>query len=188
MEESKRLLMKKGKRPEKDRSEEFRINEEIIAETVRLVGEGEAQVVSLKSALEAAIEQELDLVEISPNQEPPIVKIVDYSKFKFEQAKKARDTKKKQKIIHVKEIKMRPAIDDHDFDHKVKHAKEFLKDGDKVKFTLTFKGREMVHSDLGFAVMSRVKDILDNDVVIEKEPSQEGKSITMVVAQKSTRK
>ncbi|MCL2026259.1 MAG: translation initiation factor IF-3 [Leptospirales bacterium] len=180
--------MKKGKRPEKDRSEEFRINEEIIAETVRLVGSGEAQVVSLKSALEAANEQELDLVEISPNQAPPIVKIVDYSKFKFEQAKKAKETKKKQKIINVKEIKMRPAIDDHDFDHKVKNAKGFLKDGDKVKFTLIFKGREMVHSDLGFAVMNRIKEILEGEVIIEKEPSQEGKSITMIVTQKSVKK
>ncbi|MDR3238277.1 MAG: translation initiation factor IF-3 [Spirochaetia bacterium] len=180
--------MKKGKRPEKDRSEEFRVNEEIIAETVRLIGEGEAQVVSLKDALESAKALELDLVEVSPNQDPPIVKIVDYSKFKFEQAKKARDTKKKQKIIHVKEIKMRPSINEHDFEHKIKHSKEFLKDGDKVKFTLVFKGREMAHSDLGFGVMNRVKDNIESEVTIEKEPSQEGKNITMIVAPKSVKK
>lgn len=180
--------MKKGKRPEKDRSEEFRINEEIIAETVRLVGDGDAQVIPLAQALAAANEQDLDLVEISANQDPPIVKITDYSKFKFEQAKKARDAKKKQKVIHVKEIKMRPSIDEHDFGHKINHAKDFLKEGDKVKFTLMFKGREMVHSELGFKVMSRIKEALDEDAVVEKDASQEGRNITMFVTSKALKK
>jgi translation initiation factor IF-3 len=177
--------MKKGKRPEKDgSSEDFRINEEITADKVRIIGEGEAQVVSLAEALEMARSQDLDLVEVSPNQDPPIAKIVDYSKFKFEQAKKAKDAKKKQKVIHVKEIKMRPAIDKNDFEHKVKHAKDFLDDGDKVKFTLMFRGREMVHPDLGFEVMKRIREVLEGDAVVEKDPAQEGRNITMVMSPK----
>ncbi len=178
--------MKKGRRPQQDRSEKYRINEGILAENVRLVGEEEdSGVISIKVALEKAKEQELDLIEISPNQDPPICKIADYSKFKFEQAKKAKEAKKRQKIIHVKEIKMRPSIDKHDFDHKVKHAREFLENGDKVKFTLMFRGREMVHPDLGFAVMKRIQEELADSVVIEKNPSQEGRNITMVVSLKA---
>lgn len=178
--------LKKGRRPQKDRSEKYRINEEIKAEKVRLVGgEEEAVVVPIATALEMAREQELDLVEISPNQDPPIAKIVDYSKFKFEQTKKAKEAKKRQKIIHVKEIKMRPAIDTHDFEHKVKHAREFLEKGDKVKFTLMFRGREMVHPDLGFDVMKRIQSELDDLIVVEKAPSQEGRNITMVVSMKA---
>ncbi len=180
------ITLKKGRRPQKDRSEKYRINEEIKAEKVRLVGgEEEAVVVPIATALEMAREQELDLVEISPNQDPPIAKIVDYSKFKFEQTKKAKEAKKRQKIIHVKEIKMRPAIDTHDFEHKVKHAREFLEKGDKVKFTLMFRGREMVHPDLGFDVMKRIQSELDDLIVVEKAPSQEGRNITMVVSMKA---
>ncbi len=178
--------MKKGRRPQQDRSEKYRINEEIRAEKVRLVGgEEEIGVVPIAVALEKAREQELDLVEISPNPDAPIVKIVDYSKFKFEQTKKAKEAKKRQKVIHVKEIKMRPSIDKHDFEHKVKHAREFLEKGDKVKFTLMFRGREMVHPDLGFAVMKRIREELEEIVVIEKNPSQEGRNITMVVSLKA---
>ena len=152
---------------------------------VRVVGEEiEAQVMSIQDALRLADNLELDLVEISPNQDPPVVKIIDYSKFKFEQMKKAKEAKKKQKVIHVKEIKMRPNIDSHDFDHKVKHAKEFLDGGDKVKFTLMFRGREMVHPELGFDVMNKVKEQIENIVQIEKDISQEGRNITMIVSAK----
>lgn len=180
--------MKRGRRAESEKSEEFRINEKITGDTVRIVGDGEARIVPLSEALNEAKEKDLDLVEISPNQNPPIVKITDYSKFKFEQLKKAKDAKKKQKIIHVKEIKMRPAINDHDFEHKINHAKEFLDDGDKVKFTLMFRGREMVHPDLGFSLMGRVKAMLADTILVEKEPSQEGRNITMNVAPKSAAK
>lgn len=180
------ITLKKGRRPQQDRSEKYRINDGILAENVRLVGEEEdSGVITIKVALEKAKEQELDLIEISPNQDPPICKIADYSKFKFEQAKKAKEAKKRQKIIHVKEIKMRPSIDKHDFDHKVKHAREFLEKGDKVKFTLMFRGREMVHPDLGFKVMKRVQEELADSVVIEKNPSQEGRNITMIVSLKA---
>ncbi len=121
-------------------------------------------------------------MEISQNQDPPVVRIIDYSKFKFEQVKKAKEAKKKQKIIHVKEIKMRPNIDDHDFDHKIRHALEFIEKGDKVKFTLMFRGREMVHPELGFEVMDKIKEAVAEVSVIEKEPNQEGRNITMIVS------
>jgi translation initiation factor IF-3 len=120
-----------------------------------------------------------DLVEISQDQDPPVVKIVDYSKFKFETIKRAKEAKKKQKIIHVKEIKVRPGIDSHDFEHKVKHAREFLLKGDKVKVTLMFRGREMAHTSLGFDVMTKVQESLMDAANIEKPASQEGRNITM---------
>jgi translation initiation factor IF-3 len=156
------------------------VNEKIRAQKVRIVGETDTpEIVSLDEALKMAADKGLDVVEISPNQDPPVVKIVDYSKFKFEQVKKAKEAKKKQKVIHVKEIKMRPNIDSHDFDHKVKHAREFLEKGDKVKFTLMFRGREMVHPDLGFEVMKKIQENLEDIAVTEKNPSQEGRNITM---------
>ena len=151
----------KGRKSDWDKADKHRINESIIADKVRLVGEdGGPVIISAKEAREIAMKKDLDLVEISPNQDPPVVKIIDYSKFKFEQRKLAKEAKKKQKVIHIKEIKMRPAIDSHDFEHKVNHAKEFLKKGDKVKFTLMFRGREMVHPELGFDVMNRIQESL----------------------------
>jgi len=150
---------------------------------VRLVGEeGGPQVIPLNEALQKAMEMGLDLVEISPNQEPPVVKIVDYSKFKFEQIKKAKEAKKKQKVIQVKEIKLRPSIDLHDFQHKVRHAREFIEEGNKVKFTVMFRGREMVHSDLGFKVLEEVKQALEDVAAVETNPSKEGRNITMIMA------
>jgi len=179
----------KGRKPSADKTEKFRTNEEIDTAEVRLIGEGgEPVVISTSEALRLAKEKELDLVEISPNQDPPVVKIIDYSKFKFELIKKAKEAKKKQKVIHVKEIKMRPNIDTHDFEHKIKHAREFLEKGDKVKFTLMFRGREMVHSDLGFDVMEKIKIAIEEFAVIEKEPSQEGRNITMFVTPGSSGK
>ena len=148
---------------------------------MRLVGEGEPVIISREDALEKAREQDLDLVEISPNQDPPVVKIIDYSKFRFEQIKKAKEAKKKQKIIHVKEIKFRPSIDSHDFEHKVKHAREFLEKGDKVKFTVMFRGREIVHTDQGFKIMEEVQEELADVASVESKPSKEGRNITMVM-------
>lgn len=173
----------KGKGSGRDRNEKVdktRINEDITSETVRLVGEsGEPIIVATTEALALAREKELDLVEVSANQELPVVKIIDYSKYKFDQVKKAKEAKKKQKVIHVKEIKMRPAIDDNDFNHKVNRAKGFLEKGDKVKFTLMFRGREMVHPELGFEVMAKIQEVLQEIAVVEKRPSQEGRNITM---------
>jgi len=173
-------LQNKGKGSNKDKFDKFRVNEEIIAENVRLVGEeGEPVVISLNAALTIAREKNLDLVEITVNQELPVVRIIDYSKFKFDQIKKAKEAKKKQKVVHIKEIKMRPAIDDNDFTHKVNRAKDFLEKGDKVKFTLMFRGREMVHPELGFEVMEKIQEVLKDIGVIEKRPIQEGRNITM---------
>ncbi len=173
-------MQNKGKASNKDKFDKFRINEEIIAENVRLVGEeGEPVVIALSAALAIAREKSLDLVEITANQELPVVRIIDYSKFKFDQIKKAKEAKKKQKIVHIKEIKMRPAIDDNDFQHKVNRAKDFLEKGDKVKFTLMFRGREMVHPELGFEVMEKVQEVLKDIGAIEKRPIQEGRNITM---------
>ena len=173
-------MQNKGKGSSKDKFDKFRINEEIIAENVRLVGEeGEPVIIALSAALTIAREKNLDLVEITVNQELPVVRIVDYSKFKFDQIKKAKEAKKKQKVVHVKEIKMRPAIDDNDFTHKVNRAKDFLEKGDKVKFTLMFRGREMVHPELGFEVMDKIQEVLKDIGTIEKKPIQEGRNITM---------
>jgi translation initiation factor IF-3 len=171
-----------------DKSNNHRINGDIRAQSVRLVGEDSGpKVVSLEDALAEARKLDLDLVEISANQDPPVVKIIDYSKFKFEQAKKAKEAKKKQKIIHVKEVKLRPAIDSHDFEHKIKRAKEFLEKGDKVKFTLMFRGREMAHTELGFEVMKKVRAMLIEMAQVEKEPSQEGRNITMIMSVKAAK-
>ncbi len=178
-------MIDRGRRSGLDKFDKFNVNEAITSGTVRLVGDGvEPRVVPTGEALRMARERELDLVEISPNQDPPVVKIIDYSKFKFEQLKKAKEAKKKQKVIHIKEIKMRPNIDSHDFEHKTKHAIEFLTGGDKVKFTLMFRGREMAHPELGFEVMKKVKELLGEMIQIEKEMSQEGRNITMIVTGK----
>ena len=124
----------------------------------------------------------LDLVEISSNQDPPVVKIVDYSRLIFEQRKKVKDSKKKQKVVHIKEIKFRPAIDVHDYQHKIKHARSFLEKGDKVKFTVIFRGRQIVHSDLGFKIMEDVMRDLEDIAQIEREALMEGRNIIMVMA------
>lgn len=177
------VIARPENRDRDDRNSEHRINERIHAEKVRLVTEeGEPRIIPIVEALAMAAEKSMDLVEISPNQDPPVVKIMDYSKFRFEQSKKAKEARKKQKVFHVKEVKLRPAIADNDYNHKMNQAKSFLEKGDKVKFTLVFRGREVVHSELGFEVMRSVQADLEGLVQIEKSPSQEGKSITMVVS------
>lgn len=128
-----------------------------------------------------ADEEGLDLVEIASNQDMPVVRIMDYAKYRFEQIKKAKEAKKKQRVIHVKEIKVRPGIDSHDYDHKVKHARAFLEKGDKVKFTMMFRGREIVHTDIGKAVMKRINDDLQDCSVVEKSASLEGKNLSMIL-------
>ena len=177
--------MKIRRPPIAEKVANYRINDEIRADNVRLVGDEEGQkVVSLQDALALALDRGLDLVEISPNQDPPVVKITDYSKFRFEQIKKSKEAKKKQKIINVKEVKFRPNIDSNDFNHKIRNARGFLEKGDKVKFTLMFRGREMMHSELGFAVMTRVQDALEDIAVADKSPQQEGRNITMIMTSK----
>ena len=141
-------------------------------------------VLTVDEALALAQEQGLDLVEVAPLARPPVVKIMDYGKFKFEQAKAARAAKKKQHVIHLKEVKYRPGIDDHDFEFKTRHAREFLTDGNKVKVTMMFRGRQMAHTELGREVLDRVAAELKDIGKIEQDPKLEGRNMTMVLAPK----
>ena len=141
-------------------------------------------VVSIRDALIAAEEAGLDLVEVSPNADPPVCKILDYGKFKYEAQKRANEARKKQKIIEVKEIKMRPNIDDNDYDVKMRSARRFLEEGDKVKVTMRFRGREMAHQDLGMNVLIKVRDDLVEMAKVEQMPKLEGRQMIMVLAPK----
>jgi len=169
------------KAPAKD---EFRLNELIRVPEIRLIDEEENQVgiVKTSEALLMAKEKGLDLVELSPNAKPPVCKIVDYGKFKFDRKKKLREQKKKQKVIHIKEVKFRPKINEHDYSFKLEHIKNFLEHGDKVKVTMMFRGREIVHSELGMQVMVKVREELKDLVIVEKDPKIEGRNITMFIA------
>ncbi len=139
-------------------------------------------VMSVREGLALAEEAGLDLVEISPGADPPVCKVLDYGKYKYAQQKKAAEARKKQKVIEIKEIKLRPMIDDHDFNIKMKNAKSFLEDGDKVKITLRFRGREMAHQDIAQNVLKRVCAELEPVGKVESEPSFEGRQIVMVLS------
>jgi translation initiation factor IF-3 len=158
----------------------------IEADPIRVVGaDGEmVGVVSKDEGLEIALDEGLDLVEISPNADPPVCKILDYGKYKYEAQKKANEARKKQKIIEVKEIKMRPGIDEHDYQVKMRSVQRFLGDGDKVKLTIRFRGREMAHQELGMKVLDRVRADVEEVAKVEQFPKSEGRLMTMVVAPK----
>ena len=141
-------------------------------------------VLSAEEGLQMAIDAGLDLVEVSPNADPPVCKILDYGKFKYEQQKKRNEARKKQKIIEVKEIKMRPGIDEHDYQVKMRSMRRFLGDGDKVKVTIRFRGREMAHQELGMRVLDRVCGDLDELIKVEMVTQMEGRLMTMVLAPK----
>jgi len=132
--------------------------------------------------MEMAAEAGLDLVEVSPNAKPPVCKILDYGKYKYQAQKKANEARKKQKIIEIKEIKMRPNIDTHDYDVKMRAIKRFFENGDKVKVTLRFRGREMAHQELGTQLLNRVKDETDEFAKVESHPKLEGRQMIMVLA------
>ena len=139
---------------------------------------------SAREALIRAYDVGLDLVEISPNAVPPVCKILDYGKYKYEQQKKANEARKKQKVVEIKEIKVRPNIDDHDYDVKMKQMKNFIGEGDKVKVTLRFRGREMAHQELGVKVLERIRNDLTELVKVEQMPKLENRQMVMVVAPK----
>uniref|UniRef100_UPI002FCD8D70 translation initiation factor IF-3 n=1 Tax=Zobellella maritima TaxID=2059725 RepID=UPI002FCD8D70 len=162
------------------------MNEEIRLKEVRLVGlEGEALgVVSITEALEAAAAQGVDLVEISPNAEPPVCRIMDYGKFLYEKSKATKEQKKKQKQIQVKEIKFRPGTDEGDYQVKLRNLVRFLEEGNKAKVTLRFRGREMAHQELGFDLLNRIKTDLDELALVEAFPKLEGRQAVMVLAPK----
>ena len=137
-----------------------------------------------REALRMAEEVGLDLVEISPNADPPVCKILDFGKYKYEIQKKKNEARKKQKVIEVKEIKLRPGIDDHDYDVKMRSVLRFLEEGDKVKVTMRFRGREMVHQELGMKVLDRVRTEMDARAKVEQYPRLEGRQMVMVLAPK----
>ncbi len=139
-------------------------------------------VVETADAIERALDVGLDLVEISPNADPPVCKILDFGKFKYESQKRKNEARKKQKTIEVKEIKFRPNIEQHDYDVKMKSMNKFIDEGDKVKVTLRFRGREMAHQELGMDVLMRVKTDMEEKAKVEQMPSMEGRQMTMVIA------
>jgi translation initiation factor IF-3 len=141
-------------------------------------------ILEVEQALRIAEEQNLDLVEVAPMARPPVARIMDYGKFKFEQAKQARVAKKKQHVIQLKEVKFRPGIDEHDFETKTRHARRFLEEGNKVKVTLMFRGRQITHPELGRAVVSRVAQELSDLAKVESDARLEGKAMTMILTPK----
>jgi translation initiation factor IF-3 len=162
------------------------VNRQIRISPIRVIAADGSQlgILDVESALAAAQEQGLDLVEVAPLARPPVARIMDYGKFKFEQAKQARVAKKKQHVIQLKEVKYRPGIEGHDFDTKTRHARRFLEEGNKVKVTLMFRGRQIAHPELGRAVVDRVSTELADIAKIESDAKMEGKSMTMILTPK----
>jgi len=163
------------------------VNNQIRISPVRLIDQDGEQVgvVPVDEALSAARERGLDLVEVAPMARPPVVKIMDYGKYRFEQAKAARAARKKQHTIQVKEVKYRPGISEHDFEFKTRHARTFIEEGNKVKLTMMFRGRQVTHPELGQEVLDRVFEALKDVAKVEVNPKLEGRNMTMVLAPRS---
>jgi translation initiation factor IF-3 len=163
-----------------------RVNEDIRVPQVRLIDENGEMigVMTARDAMLRAFEVGMDLLEISPNAVPPVCKITDYGKYKYEQQKKANEARKKQKVVEIKEVKVRPNIDDHDYDVKMRQMKGFIGEGDKVKVTLRFRGREMAHQDLGIKVLERIRTELGETIKVEQMPRLENRQMIMVLAPK----
>lgn len=166
------------------RAKEPRVNREIVADKIRLIGANSEMigVTSVAEGLKHAEAAGLDLVEISPDAEPPVCKILDYGKYRFAEQKKFQEARKKQKVIQIKEIKLRPGIGAHDLEIKLKSVNKFLEEGDKVKITLRFRGREMAHQELGMGLLTKVREQLGDKVKVEHEPKMEGRQAIMVVS------
>ncbi|SFT87378.1 translation initiation factor IF-3 [Selenomonas sp. GACV-9] len=164
----------------------LRINEEIHIREVRVTSATGEQlgIMPTREALRMAEEQHLDLVEVAPKAKPPVCRIMDFGKYRYEQQKREKEAKKKQKVISIKEVKLRPNIEQHDFDVKLKNALRFVEEGNKVKVTIMFRGRELSHPELGKEVLSRVAEKLGDSVSIERNAKLEGKNMTMIVAPK----
>jgi translation initiation factor IF-3 len=167
-------------------SKDFLLNEEIREKEVRVIGSDNEQlgVLPTKEALRIAEEKELDLVLIAPAANPPVCRIMDYGKFLYEQAKKDREAKKKQKIVDIKEVRLSPTIEEHDITIKANNARRFLQDGDKVKVTVRFRGREADYSHIGFEILKSFSDRLEEVCIIEKPAKLEGKNMIMILAPK----
>ena len=173
-------------KPREEQKNRVRVNRMIRISPLRVIDQdgGQLGIMTVEDALAAAEAKGLDLVEVAPTARPPVVRIMDYGKFKFEQAKAARAAKKKQHTVQMKEIKFRPGIDDHDFEFKCRHALEFLAEGNKVKVTMMFRGRQMAHPELGKVVLERVAEVLAEVGKIEQEPKLEGRNMTMLMTPK----
>lgn len=162
------------------------MNEEIRDKEIRVIDSDGSMlgVMATKEAQNIATTKNLDLVKIAPQASPPVCRIMDYGKYKFELAKKEKEAKKKQKIIDVKEVRVSPAIEGHDFEFKAKHAQKFLEDGDKVKFTVKFRGRELNHTSLGHVVLDKFAELLQDCGIVERRPKLEGKQMIMIMGPK----
>ncbi|MDI9480303.1 MAG: translation initiation factor IF-3 [Syntrophomonadaceae bacterium] len=167
-------------------SKDWRVNEEIRTREVRLVSEDGEQlgIVPINQALEIAINKGLDLVEVAPSAKPPVCRLMDYGKFKFEQSKREKEARKKQKVISIKEVKLRPNIDEHDFQVKARNARKFLGAGDKVKVTIMFRGREITHPELGEKLSLRMVEELSDISAVEKPPKVEGRNMVTILIPK----
>jgi len=165
-------------------TDEIMINENIKAKQVRLIDADNENrgIVSIKEALAIAEEYGLDLIEISPQANPPVCKVLDYGKYRYEQQKKKNEAKKNQKIVEIKELKLRPAIETHDYDVKIKQAKKFLEQGNKVKFTMRFKGRELSANDMGKQIMTQIVEDLENCAKVDSEMKLEGRQMMMILS------
>ena len=164
----------------------MKVNEQITVSPVRLIDDEGNQlgIASVDEAQKQANEAGLDLVEVSPSAKPPVCRIMDYGKYRYELTKRDKLARKKRHVIHIKEIKMRPEISEHDFNFKVNHAVEFINRGDKVKFTLVFRGRQILHKDHGKAVLQRVIEALKDNAVVETEIHNEGRNLSMLISRK----
>ena len=167
--------------------QELPINGQIRAKEIKLIGENGEQlgIVSLREGLQKAEELNLDLVLVAPSAEPPVCKIMNYGKYKFEQAKKEKEAKKKQKTLEIKEIRITPNIEEHDFGFKCKNARKFIEDGNKLKITVRFRGREVNNSKMGESVLNRFIEELSDISVVEKNPKLEGKNMFIMLAKKA---
>ena len=167
----------------------YQINEEIRDKEIRLIGEDGAQlgIMSPAAALEIAFEKNLDLVKIAPGSEPPVCKIMDYGKYRFEQSKREKETKKNQKIVEIKEIRMSPGIGLNDFNVKLKNGQKFLTDGDRLKVTVRFRGREMTHTEIGTELLNRFADACKDIAVISKPAKLDGRHMTMFLNPKAAK-
>jgi len=163
------------------------VNDQINVREVRLIDQdGNNQgIVATRDAIERAADVDLDLVEVSPTADPPVCKILDFGRYKYEMQKRANEARKKQKTIDVKEIKMRPNIDDHDYNVKIKSIQKFLNEGDKVKVTMRFRGREMAHQELGQKLLEKVQNEVADQAKVESSPKVEGRQMIMVIAPRS---
>lgn len=168
---------------------DLRINEAIRMREVRLIdGEGNQKgILPTIEALRMAREAGLDLVEIAPQAQPPVCKLLDYGKYKFDLEKKTRESRKHQKQVRIKEIRMQPKIDDHDLDFKTRHVREFLDEGNKVKVTVRFRGRELAHTELGKAVLDRILEMLEGNFVLERAAQMEGRTMSLLLNPKGTK-